>query len=455
MESKFPLLFRILAILNIIGGMILTLMTIILAVSHSRYTDILIPCYGLTALWYITSGFCWFLAGKRSVSYLFITAITSISLAVILFYYYFFKWYHGNDSRVIFGTGAIFLTAYGLFNIIAAFNTTIKEWKSKNNPAPLLKPGLVTGLFLISIGIGIIFHFTFLPDDTNYYSDNNEEEIIAAASMDPGVDSSEVFTEPEIEIYERSFEATTMIALYESCVENNEQKHPFDYPYLKTGKQIELDGTKFGQFVGGPNALRYEIFPAIAKNANLSYKDYWDMFYLRVEVELFKSLKAPQIFDRQDELLNWKDNWPEGFSYRENFIRWAYSNFIPQSDDIILGERAYDIYHVVYSRFFRLMVESYHLLHGAYDLDRETTWYNEAVSSDSYLIDMLDERYKGELEDYKLGDEFYGCWEPSHAIAFWLRRTIDGNDAAVMDGLRIIMERFDQEWYNEQLPSGC
>ena len=38
-------------------------------------------------------------------------------------------------------------------------------------------------------------------------------------------------------------------------------------------------------------------------------------------------------------------------------------------------------------------------------------------------------------------------FEPHMAFGFWLRRNLDGTHSQIFDGISIIMERFDSDWF--------
>lgn len=454
MENKFPVLFRVLGVLNIIGGMKLTFIAAIILMSNDSYYHFLAPFYSLTALWYISSSFCWFLGGKRAATYLLLTGVTSVILAIGVLIFYFVINPENPTAKIIFGTGAIFLILYSVFTFLAFKQKSISNWKTAQGIPPSKKPGLLTLLYSFSIiGSGVLF--ILLSPRTSpyaYYDSNNETtEEYTEEYYEPDYDMES----DEIEVYDRTIPHMTLISLYNNLSAKGEERYMYDCPYMKTGEVIELNGIQYGQFIGGPNSLRHEIFPVICAKNKLEFEDVWEMFSLKAEIRIFNSLESPTVFEGEDEIQNSNDKWARGYSYKENFIRWAYSNFIPVPDATIAGKKVTAIYDVVFKRFFRLMVESYVELNNNYVISKEVKWYNEAVNSDEYFLGQLSKRYSGVLKEYIASEEvMMSPFQPYMAMGFWIRRYMDNTMNATFDGLRYLMNQYDKDWIDSKVSFG-
>ena len=140
--------------------------------------------------------------------------------------------------------------------------------------------------------------------------------------------------------------------------------------------------------------------------------------------------------------------------YNPAFIKWVTNNLIPPSDFSIKGVTAKYVYSH-YSRFMRLLTESYLYLKSSGTYEEQAQKYIEVLKKadqEGYSIDgleVLSGMYYMAIPGYEVPSEseIPSPFEPHMAFGFWLRRSLDGTHNQIFDGISIIMERFDSEWF--------
>jgi hypothetical protein len=133
--------------------------------------------------------------------------------------------------------------------------------------------------------------------------------------------------------------------------------------------------------------------------------------------------------------------------YNPAFINWLTENMIPPAGFSIKGVTAKYVYRH-YSRFFRLLTESYLYLNRGGTYDAQARYYIEQAEIDDGM-DVLFGTYHYALNGYELpsGSEIYSPFEPHMAFGFWLRRNLDGTHDEAYRCLSKIMNRFDKRWF--------
>jgi len=212
-------------------------------------------------------------------------------------------------------------------------------------------------------------------------------------------------------------------------------RKPYGYMF-STASPVTVGDRSFGMLLAGINGILY-------------YGDLNQCFAEQMETGV-TSYKDNQPFEKMSGLPLYSDQMfetqPFGF-YNPDLVVWGYTNLIPATTDPIAGVPAQTLYTGVFSRFFRMMTESYlHLvISGTYQQEMDAYW-DMATSGKKDGIDYLQARYAGVLPDYG------GTWDgttmtPQMAIGFWLRRGQDGTSDELWTGLKKVMLRFDGEWY--------
>ena len=133
--------------------------------------------------------------------------------------------------------------------------------------------------------------------------------------------------------------------------------------------------------------------------------------------------------------------------YNPEFINWLTENMIPPAGFSIKGVTAKYVYRH-YSRFFRLLTESYLYLNKGGTYDAQARYYIEQTENDDGL-EVLWGTYQYALGGYEVqsDSEIYSPFEPHMAFGFWLRRNLDGTHDEAYRCLSKIMNRFDKRWF--------
>lgn len=213
----------------------------------------------------------------------------------------------------------------------------------------------------------------------------------------------------------------------------------FEKPYsymFGPGPGVTVGGKSFGMLQAGIGGILYygDLNSCFAEQAGTTSKSYSDN-------APFGALSGlPLHSDQMD------DSKPFGY-YNPEIVEWGHSHLIPDQDARIGGVPAQEIYDRVFSRFFRMMTESYLYLVDSGSYEREMSEYlSMATQKNLDGIDYLQARFQGKLPQYG------GAWDgttmtPQMAIGFWLRRGLDGTSDELWTGLGKVMKRFDTSWY--------
>jgi hypothetical protein len=212
-------------------------------------------------------------------------------------------------------------------------------------------------------------------------------------------------------------------------------RKPYSYMF-STASPVTVGDRSFGMLLAGINGILYygDLNQCFAEQMETGVTSYSDNQPFEKMSGL--PLHSDQMFETQ----------PFGF-YNPDLVVWGYTNLIPATTDTIAGVPAQTIYTGVFSRFFRMMTESYlHLVdQGIYRQEMDAYW-DMATTGKKDGIDYLQARYMEVLPGYG------GTWDgtsmtPQMAIGFWLRRGLDGTSDELWTGLKKVMLRFDGTWY--------
>jgi hypothetical protein len=220
--------------------------------------------------------------------------------------------------------------------------------------------------------------------------------------------------------------AKSLVALYEHWLER-----PYEYMFDRSAKALTVGQNSYGQYLGGINGiLKYgSLIDAAAKLLQLAKPSFGDL-------RPIEKLAALAIYVKEDSS-------GRTFShFNPALVRWGYANLIPKPEAKILGHSCRTIYDKVFSRYFRLMTESYLYLERGKRWDKETAAYAKAIKTKRGGIPYLERRYAGLLSQYSVsrnGTNF----TPPMAIGFWVRRKMDSTAADLWAGLSRLMKVYD------------
>jgi len=220
-------------------------------------------------------------------------------------------------------------------------------------------------------------------------------------------------------------------------------KSPYDYMFSKSGQPgsvIMINGRSYGTFMGGIGGILHygSLSECMANLAGVKKKSYSDTSPIAclADVSLYS--------DQMDE------SKPFGF-FNPDIIKWGYTYMIPDRNDAFGGIATRQVYDIVFSRFFRMMAESYLYFIDKGTLRDEMTAYWEKATAKGPGgfdgIDYLQLRYQGALPQY------YASWDgtsmtPQMALGFWLRRGLDGTHKELWKGLKKLLKSYDETWYD-------
>ncbi len=138
-----------------------------------------------------------------------------------------------------------------------------------------------------------------------------------------------------------------------------------------------------------------------------------------------------------------------GFKHiNPDLIKWGHNNLIPDPNMELYGHTCQKIYNTVFTRFFRLMTESYVHLQKEMNWQQEVDAYQLATMKEGNLnmIDYLNDRYGRYLRKYER--EYDGTnMTNGMAFGFWLRRGLDGTHDELYVGLEKLMMIYDKDWF--------
>lgn len=135
--------------------------------------------------------------------------------------------------------------------------------------------------------------------------------------------------------------------------------------------------------------------------------------------------------------------------YNPEVVRWLFDNMIPDPELVIDGHKFQEIYDVIGSRYFRLMVESYLYLQRI-GVDKETHRYKMAMKNRGFDgMEYFEANYGHILPDFTYPDYAFSYFTPGLAVGYWLRRSIDGSAADLYNGYLKVVKLYDPAWYED------
>lgn len=210
---------------------------------------------------------------------------------------------------------------------------------------------------------------------------------------------------------------------------------PYDYMF-GGGPSVQVGAGTYGQFTGGISGILYygDLNECVAEHVGTQTASYSD------NAPFAELAGVPLYSDLMD------DSKPFGF-FNPDLVRWGHENLIPPATATVAGVAVTTIYSVVFSRFFRLITESYLWLvqSGNWRKEQDEYW-KMAQKKNVWGVEWLQKRYAGALKPYDIGWDGT-CMTPQMAIGFWLRRSLDGTSDELWTGLKKVMTRFDADWY--------
>jgi hypothetical protein len=160
---KFPVFFRILAVFNILGSLMMLFLLIAMTSSPEALNDMSPYIYAqlwLIALWMLAISFAWFFASRQSYGMLIINFIAILSIAVI---FIVMGWESIQDrarDRPVIIITALVPAIYSLFSLFGLFYKPIREWAKSVSPDGVLKANrgvLITAVTSVAIFTGAGF----------------------------------------------------------------------------------------------------------------------------------------------------------------------------------------------------------------------------------------------------------------------------------------------------------
>lgn len=190
-----------------------------------------------------------------------------------------------------------------------------------------------------------------------------------------------------------------------------------------------------------------------------SERDFWDISAIDqlIGMPLYDESKADELGFKFD-------------CYNTDAVNWLFDNLVPAPNQYLADRSMEEWYHLVCSRFFRLMFESYLSIYekGMY-VEREL-FEKQVIFGSVDAIQYVKERFDNipnhyfidyweptdDLEErdydiYKPDEETYLV--PSQAVSFWLRRMADGSDEAFLKGFLKVLNQYDEDWVSREILS--
>ena len=136
--------------------------------------------------------------------------------------------------------------------------------------------------------------------------------------------------------------------------------------------------------------------------------------------------------------------------YDPAIVRWGHTYLVPEPDARLGNHTTLEVYEVVFSRWFRLMAESYAALqHMDYPAEQRA-YLAMANEKTTDAIPWLEQRYGNALPGHPYGGANDGTqWTVSMSFGFWLRRGIDGTHAELWIGLKKLLSRYDKAFLEQ------
>ena len=216
---------------------------------------------------------------------------------------------------------------------------------------------------------------------------------------------------------------------------------PYEYMFDRNKTVLSVRGRNYGRFMAGIDGivLYGGVASAAAKHLKLKGRH---RFY---DLKPIEKLSGHKVYLR-------KSNSHRTFSrFNPKLIRWGHRNLIPAPQDRLQGHTFQTIYDAIFSRFFRLMADSYLFLHHKRSVKQEARAYLRAMKRRKFAgIAYLQNRYRGDLQAYSCQQDGTN-FTPQMAVGFWIRRSVDRTDRELYAGLQRVMTLYDGVWWTARL----
>lgn len=173
----------------------------------------------------------------------------------------------------------------------------------------------------------------------------------------------------------------------------------------------------------------------------------------------FQAVSGIPVFTKtaNNDTVSLSVSFSNSFSYvNPDFVQWVFRYCVPDPSMKVAGVSCREIYHVVFSRLFRMLVEARLELANDSAYEKEVKAYAEAMKKPDFMgVFYLEERFGSRLPEYFCADQDVPPpYQPFMAIGFWLRRGIDGSSDEIWKGLARFMARYDEEWFASKTKKG-
>ncbi|WP_416864344.1 MAG: hypothetical protein ACMVP2_17075 [Imperialibacter sp.] len=176
---KFPIVFRIYAVLNLLifFGLALQSVLVFLQPGFATFWWALASCF--TCVWFLISSLMWMTGSRKSYAVLYLTALAGLLTSASILYQGLavFEYVGKSDFLVMFAYALLFFV-YSLLLFATTFFKSVKAWAGElNSPKPAFE-GVTTGMFAgvaIVISLGYIYvdktylRDTYVDNSNNYY----------------------------------------------------------------------------------------------------------------------------------------------------------------------------------------------------------------------------------------------------------------------------------------------
>jgi hypothetical protein len=235
-------------------------------------------------------------------------------------------------------------------------------------------------------------------------------------------------------------------------------KNSYPYMFSESSPTLTVNGTRFGQFVGGLKGLlfytnfKYALYDKLKEDGlvNQTHRERFK-YDSHAEVTTFRLFSGYSAFASGDSVFTeYKTtNGKQDFHhYNENIINWGINNLIPSPNTPIGDKTAQELYDAVFARFFRTMTASYVYINKQ-NYDAEVAAYQSNFSDPKFEAkEYLQMKYGNKIPEFE-SREIYSVMKPSMAVGFWLRRKIDGTNNAMWRGLQKVMVTYDKLWFQK------
>ena len=235
-------------------------------------------------------------------------------------------------------------------------------------------------------------------------------------------------------------------------------KGSYEYMFSDQSDKIQIENEYYGEYYAGlkglilysnlRGAITNYLKEEQGKNDLILSNNFYDLMtfeYFADEIPIF--LSGEKKFNSNGI---WRNGRQDFQHYNPEIIVWAAKNLIPSPETKIGDISAKKVYNIVFSKFIRMMVESYNYLQNN-EYEKECNAYRNNFGLKSFDgLEYLNNKYSGILPAYDKSENFTAMTS-SMAIGFWLRRKIDNSNEELWNGLTKIMIAYDNEWFTKNI----